>query len=573
MPFKESDFAIPPNQQEKNSAHTIVPNVLLKDDPTGQKGDFFIKYNKGGNCTASILEAGFSASACVSLLPGLTPPMALLYSDSGELVGLASKNVRHVVACHGENITKLRFLSGLPKGRFRRLLEKFSGHENRTIDWNSLASVLCSAYFLEEDDLHRNNIGYFIIERDGIYTLRFFKIDHDLCYSDSIMSRHAVRFWNFRHNSHSFDITRTDLLHFPNLHNYGTHYWPTRYSLLAKPCDPKIYDNLRDISAFASLAFNAEFTEAKWRQFYRISVMPEAVFAESLIRVYDNNNSVHQAYFDQILNATLAKQRALAACLFSMKPFRDWLKTASFDDAFFSASLGDIEHEVNDNGVLQAAMCDMRLEVYRQQQILHEFCDKDTPFHAAIRLGHYRFDQTWHDYGQYSKVKNAQGDTPADLLLKKCLQDGCSETARRALMDMHVQGAYNHCSSEIKAEILRLRPKAYFDPQTIIDKQALYAQITRISKDTSLTLKMKKQYANEVFRAFVSHNPEPEVLRELKTNLASDMRFAFIRLLQSRFWIFRYFRTLLLRGTTTFRQINRLLEDAIEQTAQNRARP
>lgn len=577
MSLRESDFAIPASQQDKRSAHTVVPNVCRKDDADGIQGTFFIKYNKHGSSTASVLEAGFSAIASSCLLPGLTPPMDLLYDDDANVTGLVSRNVREIVRRYGQNTRDVHFLSELPKGRFGSLLQSYVYDSDNAVDWDSLASVLCSAYFLEEDDLHRSNIGYFTKQQGGKNVLCFFKIDNDLCFSDSIMSRHAVRFWNLRHNSHSFDITRTDLLRFPDLRNYGTHYWPTRYSFLAKPCDPKIYDNFSDLAAFTALAHHDAFIKAKWRQFYRLTLIPEAIFTESLKRVLSTEDPEQKAYFDQILSATIAKQQALSAALFSMKPFRDWLQHAEFADDFFEADLGGIEPLQGNDIIVHGELGAMRQTVFRHRQLLSEFTKNDTPFHAAIRLGLYRFDQTWHDYGQYHKEKNDQGDTPAQLLLKKCLQDdnnrNCSNASRRALADMYARGAYQHCSGRVKAEIERLKPQAYFNRVEVSDNIALYEQIQRISRDTSLTLKMKKKFAIEIFRAYISHNPSSAALTELKSGLASDMRFAFIRLLQSRFWIFRYFRTLLLRGTTTFRQINSMLEDAIEHAQHHVAQP
>lgn len=580
MALQESEFDIPAGAQDNRSAHTVVPNVCLRNNAARAGEHFFIKYNKHGNKTASILEAGFSAIASSCILPGLTPPMTLLCDANQEITGVVSRNVREIVSAGIEDAPTLHFLSELPKGHLGALLQNHTEHPDKEIDWDALASVLCASYFLEEDDLHRSNIGYFVKQHHEKMRLGFFKIDHDLCFSDSIMSRHAVRFWNLRHNSHSFDITRTDLEHFPDVRNYGTHYWPTRYSLLAKPCDPKIYDNFSDIAAFAGLARNPEFIKAKWRQFYRLILIPEAVFAASLARTLNTTDPEQKAYFDQILSATLAKQQALAACLFSIESFRDWLQEGVFEDDFFATTLGGMPSDPQDDAALQAQnVCTMRQQIFLHRQLLPEFSPKDTPFHAAIRLELYRFDQTWHDYGQYCHVKNADGNTPSALLLKKCLQDSprVSEKAKQALADMNARGCYQNVSKNIAAEIARLRPRSYFAADSIKDEQVLYEQIQRISADTTLTLKMKKHQAIGVFTAFIvnykQHNPRREVLLKLKENLQTDMRFAFIRLLQSRFWIFRYFRTLLLRGTTTFRQINGLLDDAIQNFPANQPRP
>ena len=84
------------------------------------------------------------------------------------------------------------FFDKLPQGFFGQLL-KAEKNDVLVIDYASMASILASSYTLEEDDLHKGNFGFYLVQKDGKPQVVFFKIDHDLMFADSIMSFNSSR--------------------------------------------------------------------------------------------------------------------------------------------------------------------------------------------------------------------------------------------------------------------------------------------------------------------------------------------------------------------------------------------
>lgn len=105
--------------------------------------------------------------------------------------------------------------------------------ENKlTIDYASLATLFATSYTLEEDDLHKGNFGFYIVEKDNKPQVVFFKIDHDLMFAESIMSFHNSRPSHWLRGEDAFDIQIEDLLTFPKITHSANSYWPTKSSFI-----------------------------------------------------------------------------------------------------------------------------------------------------------------------------------------------------------------------------------------------------------------------------------------------------------------------------------------------------
>ena len=227
---------------------------------------------------ASIFEVAFSEIASLFFKPRLTSCVKLVVQQSPtatavkQIIGIASEKYNAA--------SEIVFLDTVPKNFFAGLLKQ---HKNNLIeiDMESLASIMTGSYVLEEDDLHKGNIGFYITVNDqGKNKYTFFKIDHDLMFTGSIMSYKDMRLANLFYNKHSFKITAQDLDDFPDLKDSGNHYWPTRRRFIA--IGPKSYTSQDERMAFASLKDDSEFKQKKWKYFLKAAIMPIVLIEKSL---------------------------------------------------------------------------------------------------------------------------------------------------------------------------------------------------------------------------------------------------------------------------------------------------
>ena len=304
----EVDFGTFTTEEE-----TYTPWITKLNKHEGKKG-----------VEASVLEVAFSEVALLFIKPGLTPPAKLVVSgpeNNQKVTGVASENFNVQIrrqmdagaTCYSfdsatwqfksipkeidktkipqerENLSSraplsepindeamekrmqldeakkgVHFLDKMPPSFFPSLMEK---HKNglAVVDMESLASILTASYALEEDDLHKGNIGFYVtdVEVDGEIKKKFtfFKIDHDLMFTDSIMSQKDMRFANVFYNKDSFKISTRDLDGFPDLRDSGNHYWPTKKRLMV--AGDKAYKNKEERDAFAGLKNDDAFKDAK----------------------------------------------------------------------------------------------------------------------------------------------------------------------------------------------------------------------------------------------------------------------------------------------------------------------
>lgn len=195
------------------------------------------------------------------------------------------------------------FLHNTPPNFFARLMKaKEKGFVE--IDMESLADVMGTAYGLEEDDLHKGNIGFYVTKTgDAPPRYHFFKIDHDLMFNAKIMATKDQRPSNITYTTETFKISAQNLLNFPDVTS-GPHYWPTKDPLITK--GRKAHNNAESRNAFKQLQFEPKFNEAKWRCFFKQAILPIGLVSKSLDQTYGNDVEV-TAERTETLRATAEK--------------------------------------------------------------------------------------------------------------------------------------------------------------------------------------------------------------------------------------------------------------------------
>ena len=569
-----------------------------------------LKLNKSKNTELSRFEVAFTGLAQRFLRPGLTSPQALVSNKDGNIVGLASEHLFYEVAAT-EGIEKpyykltkqgrdvqcdlkqvdtaedipVNFFDQFSPGFFAGLCDSEKKGEI-SFDMDSLASVLAASYTLEEDDLHKGNLGFYVVQKDGKPHVVFLKIDHDLMMSDSIMSYVNARFVNLRHGEHAFEVTARDLRDFPKLYDSNNHYWPTTRRYFTSPSDSKVYSGSDELEAFIKIGQRAEFKQAKWRHFYKHILMPTALIAESLTASFDKTNPADCAQIDMITHAVVARQARLRAVLFSMPEFRLFVKKMTA--AEHQVLINEIFHNV-DETIRESQEGQVRQTVLTQKQLCRNevFARGDTPLHIAIRLGDYRYHETWKSFGQFAEVANSRGQRPLDIALEMTRSPDASNAnndvrSNPLLIAKHLltEGVYEtrNYKKISRADKLKIATcESYFlqkDWATKVSSAAELIDIIKgIGEDHRHTLKMKKSISLNVIKAFIEVSQgKPalgQILSEFKLALNGSggippaPELQFIRQLRTRLWIVRQIRGLL-GGTATQVGINNLLDTELK---------
>lgn len=135
-----------------------------------------------------------------------------------------------------------------------------------------LAEILASAYFFEEDDLHRENIG--------ISGKKLVRIDFDMS-AYSIVSNSQLRgprkyAYTSKTPEEAFKITSRDLNQFPKLFDADPGYFPTKSRFLSPE---RGYSKL-EMKMFSALTFHTQFTERAYQTWVKIILMPNSAFEQ-----------------------------------------------------------------------------------------------------------------------------------------------------------------------------------------------------------------------------------------------------------------------------------------------------
>lgn len=578
----------------QRAGHTVYLDAqLLPAEQEQYNAKYILKKNKHNKILASYLEMAFSQLTKLFLAPGLTATQNLVVDENQQVWGLASEHLCYVigskqhtniyyqlvnpqvgdqvepVSCSHSDEIPLYFFDKLPHGFFENLIKSDSG---LSVDYASLAHIMATSYFLEEDDLHKGNFGFYIIQEHGKPRLKFFKIDHDLMFIDSIMSRTSNRFFHWLQTEHSFDITARDLLNFPNLKDSANHYWPTKKNSFYRPCQTKAYCKTSEVLSFSSLAEVPEFKQAKWLAWYKHILMPAELMHESLQAGYDVNDPYERAQLALIMQASIARQKQLQAVLFSIPEFRHFVRT--------------LPKKNKQNLLSEIAGADSVLRNSLEQQIdryagsYYGFVKGDTPLHVAIKLGEYRYEETFKMFGSFINDKNNAGQSPLDCAVKlvrtqkspakKVSQDG------RNIIKHLLENDALVCDAKAKykkaADGYHFASPYLKQANKVKDYTQLQDLLTAIGEDHSYSLKLKKQLAISCIKACIKAKPPAlaSMLLQLKQQVNAHQTqaggLAYIRQLRSGLWIIRQIRGLYGMSSTLW-TINNVVQEAQKQFA------
>lgn len=617
MPVSRIDIKDIVTGGSRQSGHTVFPGATYR--PKDMR--IIYKLNKHGDRKFSQLEVAFNALTTLFLQPLLTSGQVLVNGEDGEISGLASvhlcysANERerryaerygisdenghpitpfHCLRVQGNQLdfydkviptikdTPIYFFDQLDPGVFP-MLAQLEQEGQITFDIDSLASILTTAFTLEEDDLHKGNLGFYLTKRDGKTHVVFQTIDPDMKMADSIMSYLGPRVFNWRHGQNAFKITARDLQDFPVLQDSGFWYWLTKKRYLTKPNDRKTYST-HEVRAFSALNQRADFQQAKWRNFYKHILMPTEMIQEAISASFDPENPADQANRAMIVQAVLERVARLRVVLLSMPDFRRFVSNMSRDE---HAALIDemLFHVPQAYKAHVADIIAQRTDHYRSFIQPDGIQDGDTPLHVAIRLGEYS-PIMWKSFREFANQPNAQGERPLDIALKQFRDHPKSALhpnirANPAWIMLHLLK-----KGVEKTEMFRALPitekariKNFRIPYPHIEKAGRIAQASElidllrdVGEDTMLTLKMKKQMAKQCVKFFLKTHPNLDMtqLRELKQNICGNgihqpprPELQYIRQLRSRLWLVRQIRGLL-GGTATQVALGEMIDVAIK---------
>lgn len=577
-----------------------VDAVYVPADAKDRPYKVIFKKNKHGHSQYSRLEVAFSQLARLFLAKGSTAQQQLVVDEQGKVVGVATEHLCYVIdrkegtnatfftladpakncSCIIKQVSQAEeipyyFFDQLPQGFFATLLNA-EKEGQLDIDYDSLASILASSYTLEEDDLHKGNFGFYIVEKNGRPQAVFFKIDHDLMLADSIMSFKAIRPFHIFHGADAFNITAEDLLNFPTLSSSSNIYWPTKLNFITKPWDPKAYLSSEETAAFSLLAPRAKFKRAKWLALYKHILLSKELIEEGLKECLNELVPNERAKIALVTEAAIARQARLRAVLFSIKEFRDCI-----------ASLTPQEHESLLLDLLGPSLeSEVPAEVIDSMFLYQELCQSesffeegDTPLHTAIRLGDYRYQESIQMFGHFINVKNKAGKTPLDVAVDMLeLIDPASvdirKNVRLTMQHLLENGAEKSEHFELfeekdAIEFYQFQSEYLAKAGSAKNYETLKNILRDVGEDHSFCLKSKKNLAIECVKQFIKENKNHPEMQSILEQLKRDMNgespksehspLLYIRQLRSRLWIIRLLRGLY--GTTsTQTEINEIVD-------------
>ncbi len=583
----------------------VVYSDATYSSPSGDIYRIVYKENKQGNPDLSRFEAAFGELARVFMMPGLTPQQYLVKAADQRILGVASEYVGHTIAtseglnrmyysvrpkakgikcklvqASEESDIPFYFLQQFPPGFFKKLCT--AAHQGKiSLDLHSLANVLGTSYSLEEDDLHKGNFGFYIIEKDGKPHVMFFKIDHDLMLADSVMSHCQSRFFNWLNSADAFAITQRDLLNFPKLLDSQNYYWPTIKRIFG--LNKKIAYNQEECDAFAELAQSEEFCQYKWEVLYKHVLIPPEITQQALSKHLDESDPVERAKISLITQSVLARQAKLRAVLFSMPEFRQFMQQMAPEvkERLLESVTHTASTQSRDRISLEV------LATIKHQQMLCQpgagFEEGDTPLHAAIRLGDYRYHETWSAFGHFARQENEKGQTALDVaaalgqnqpflaeesdgrinpfsIMKHLLNQGVIKTTFYQQTEVHEQ---------VKRHDYRYNLEYVERVKSAGSYQQFKEIIRDLGEDHRFCLKMQKEISIACLCQFIAINRKDPNLKRILEKFKKDLNapspeLQFVQQLRSQLWIVRIIRGLF-GWTSTQAEMNKILDKTISQ--------
>ncbi|WP_133127975.1 Dot/Icm T4SS effector AnkK/LegA5 [Legionella nagasakiensis] len=593
--------------RELRLGHMVYPDAIYvsRAHPTARRVVY--KENKHNNPDLSRFEVAFGTLARLFLDSDLAPKSRLVKNTADEVVGLACEHLSYDIArredvnqtfyrfaAEGGRLTwtsscpefaeaiPFHFFSQFPPGYFNTLYQAHTRGEIE-LDMESLASVLATSYTLEEDDLHKGNFGFYVVQKNDKPRVVFFKIDHDLMLADSVMSHCQSRFLNWFLGSDAFKITARDLINFPRLTDSQNYYWPTTSRWFHFNSE-HAYTSEVEREAFAQLAQSAEFCAKKWQTFYKHILLPPALIRQQLANDFDMKNADERAKLSLITQSVVARQATLRAVLFTIPEFRQYVLNLN-EEASRDLVQGIVGDAAADDVMPWSQ--EIATVIARHQELcLPEggFVPGDTPLHAAIRLGDYRYHETWQSFSRYSVEVNAQGQTALDLALalsesREVSTDDLRTNLPATIGHLVHEGATTNAMTlsvrQVSLQTDYLSSSPYLaQVQTVTDSAGLKCLLRAIGEEHRYSLKTQKELAVLCIRQFIDihkHNPQlKKYLLDLKTDLngTADKRPApelqYIRQLRSQLWIIRIIRGLF-GGTATKVMLNQLINHELQR--------
>ncbi|WED43293.1 Dot/Icm T4SS effector AnkK/LegA5 [Legionella cardiaca] len=605
--FLEHILGLDKSKASKTSAHA----VHFVDYRFGaQTIPIVYKENKHGKPLASVRETTFSELARLIMKPHLTPPQHLVVNEDNQIVGTAVDNIKLSIAQRekiGEtqfyNLTphnylsdlatnhaltkeiSFNFLNQMPNGFFAHLMTQ-KAKRNLSIDMESLASVLTCSYALEEDDLHKGNIGFYIVKKNGKPHVVFFKIDHDLLLTESITSFVDSRLQNWINRENNFDITTHDLIHFPDLRDSENFYWPTRKRFFVKLGDDKVYSHYEDREAFKKLQKDKDFVRYKWKQLLKDILIPDELIRESLFIHLEDSNFNDISEVNLVSQAMSERMAKLKSVLFSIPAFYEYLNSEPGQQDLQDNIKELVSHmeEVFPEAKRKTLKNSMHLLMEEKANFYLAAASglssaRGSPLHASIRLGDYRFEKS---DKKFIHTRDHLGNLPIDIAFQQAqTYIPHSETMhpgqdpifvikhlleRGARMTPQIDSFFKSKSIDITS----YQFNSQYLNWPLEDYADLKATLTAIGGDNTLTLKTKKIIAAQVTQNCI-HRLSPSDLNTFKNDLngaighprASELLY--ISQLRSSFWLIRILFGLY-GNSSTKKELNSMIQQAQKKT-------
>ncbi|MFJ1268509.1 hypothetical protein ACD661_08085 [Legionella lytica] len=455
------------------------------------------------------------------------------------------------------------FLDKLPQNFFQKLLaEKNAG--NITIDMDSLADVFTTAYGLEEDDLHKGNIGYYVTLEHDKPCFHFFKIDHDLSFSDKMMSTRSARLANLTYTGKEFRINVADLQGFPDLRHSGNHYWPTKKAFFV--AGDKAYQSLQDRLAYQSLKHDPDFESAKWQRFLKQAVIPTELIGKGLKKTLEDapNQAEAKSTLAMVLRATSSRFSELRVALVEVPEFRKFISEKRSEAERivinelrqYATSLGCTEDEIK-------AYTDEVRNSLNSIVKASTLSNSNTALHTAVITQAYRCFETGEYFSSHRNNKDSEGFTALDRAIAYYEEHTHTLNKQDVRDEQH---EYNHRMRTYYADVVcdLARHQAEYTIKTSAEFQKLLVearqvnsmslqplvqsltefkqQLEHIRSQPMSTLKNDKMCALELLRRAHLSNDELLQLKDELQPTEPEGALKFIKELRSEIWIVKYIR-------------------------------
>lgn len=584
--LNKDELHLSPNLGEQTSGHQVDYRSYTGNKGMDDYNPWITKLNKHKGKpgeTASELEVGLSEVARLFIKRGLTP-LAKLVVDKTETYGVASENYskqikelmyadKQLINVKHEDFSKInydnidpkyiikkqnedietnykqavqgfQFLDKMPQGFFTKVMADYRAGKI-DVDMESLASILTSSYTLEEDDLHKGNVGFYItVDKNNKCQYTFFKIDHDLMLTDSIMSKKDMRIANINYNKNSFRMTVADMERFPDLKDSGNHYWPTIHKYLVK--GDKAYTDKKEREAFASLNTVPEFQRYKWKHFLKHSLMPSNLIDNSLKSALDDKQLDKT---NMIKTALVERLSELKLNLINSSQFREYLSKYGAED--FAEIQKDIEKYLID--------IDCKNEVVRSE-ILTSMTEELSNIRGACldmkKFGEISIRNSIklkaYEFNEHSNKKISQDDV--NFVKNKFFDSNAEGRIYYHSVLKHFQS--NGCEDEQLKSIIKAQQASY--KVTIKTYDDFIKQANQIST-SGLPLKQQKVELLDVLKnSSMKKEDFIRIKNELKQSEPVEKSLKFVNQLQSDFWLIRKIRGTYGKTTTASAMIDEI---------------